>query len=46
MFLYMMNPFTKLLFGTSMIRKTEENIKKAGFKIEKTYYLYKDIVRI
>ena len=42
-FLYMMNPLTKLLLGTSMIRETEKNIEKAGFKIEKTYYLYKDI---
>ena len=45
-FLYMMNPLTKLLLGTSMIRETEKNIEKAGFKIEKTYYLYKDIVRL
>ncbi|WGS65916.1 class I SAM-dependent methyltransferase [Marinitoga aeolica] len=45
-FLYMMNPFTKLLLGTSMIRETEKNIEKSGFKIEKTYYLYKDIVRL
>ncbi|SHH17926.1 class I SAM-dependent methyltransferase [Thermosipho atlanticus] len=45
-FLYLMNPFTKLFLGTSMIRETDKNIEKAGFKIVKTYYLHKDIVRL
>ncbi|EKF48593.1 ubiquinone/menaquinone biosynthesis methyltransferase [Thermosipho africanus H17ap60334] len=44
--LYIMNPFSKLFLGTSMIRETDKNIEKAGFKIVKTYNLYKDIVRL
>ena len=44
--LYMMNVFTKTLIGTSMIRETQKNIEKVGFKIKDVQNVYSDIVRL
>ena len=44
--LYLMEPFIKTLLGTSMLRETQKNIEKAGFKIEKVENLFFDIVRL
>jgi ubiquinone/menaquinone biosynthesis C-methylase UbiE len=44
--LFLMHIFTKLLWGTSMLRKTVDNIKKAGFVIEEEKYLLSDVVRL
>jgi len=44
--LYMMNVFTKTLVGTSMIRETQKNIEKIGFKIKDVQNVYSDIVRL
>ncbi|AIY86174.1 MULTISPECIES: class I SAM-dependent methyltransferase [unclassified Thermotoga] len=44
--LFVMHIFTKLLLGTSMLRKTVDNIKKAGFVIEKEKHLLGDVVRL
>jgi len=44
--LYLMEPFIKTLLGTSMLRGTQKNIEKAGFKIEKVENLFFDIVRL
>ncbi|MBO8174257.1 MAG: class I SAM-dependent methyltransferase [Thermococcus sp.] len=44
--LYLMDPITKALVGTSMVRETQKNIEKAGFKIEKVENLFFDIVRL
>lgn len=44
--LFLMHIFTKLLLGTSMLRKTVDNIKKAGFVIEEEKYLLSDVVRL
>ncbi len=44
--LYCMNIFSKLILGTSMLRETEENIKKSGFKIIEKKELFFDIVRL
>jgi ubiquinone/menaquinone biosynthesis C-methylase UbiE len=44
--LYMMHVFTKMLVGTSMIRETQKNIEKAGFKIKDVENVYFDIVRL
>ena len=43
---YLMEPFIKTLLGTSMLRETQKNIEKAGFKIEKVENLFFDIVRL
>lgn len=43
--LYLMEPFIKTLLGTSMLRETQKNIEKAGFRIEKVENLLFDIVR-
>ncbi|WP_258084234.1 class I SAM-dependent methyltransferase [Thermococcus thermotolerans] len=44
--LYMMEPFMKTMLGTSMIRETQDNIKKAGFKVERVENLFFDIVKL
>ena len=44
--LYLMDPVMRALTGTSMIRETQKNIEKAGFKIEKVENLFFDIVRL
>ncbi|WP_167908188.1 class I SAM-dependent methyltransferase [Thermococcus sp. CX2] len=44
--LYLMDPIMKALVGTSMVRETQKNIEKAGFKIEKVENLFFDIVRL
>ncbi|WP_235280265.1 class I SAM-dependent methyltransferase [Thermotoga sp. Mc24] len=44
--LFLMHIFTKLLWGTSMLRKTVDNIKKAGFVIEEEKHLLGDVVRL
>ena len=44
--LYLMDPITKALVGTSMVRETQKNIEKAGFKIEGVENLFFDIVRL
>ncbi|MBC7094217.1 MULTISPECIES: class I SAM-dependent methyltransferase [Thermococcus] len=44
--LYLMEPFIKTLLGTSLLRETQKNIEKAGFKIEKVENLFFDIVRL
>ena len=44
--LYLMEPFIKTLLGTSMLRETQKNIEKAGFKIEKVENLFFNIVRL
>lgn len=44
--LYLMEPFIKTLLGTSMLRGTQKNIEKAGFKIEKVENLFFNIVRL
>ncbi|QTA37625.1 class I SAM-dependent methyltransferase [Thermosipho ferrireducens] len=44
--LYLMQPMTKLFLGTSMIRETEDNIRRAGLNIIEVQYLFKDIVRL
>lgn len=44
--LYLMEPFIKTILGTSMLRETQKNIERAGFKIEKVENLSFDIVRL
>ncbi|AMQ19621.1 class I SAM-dependent methyltransferase [Thermococcus peptonophilus] len=44
--LYMMEPFMMAMTGTSMLRKTPDNIEKSGFQIEKVENLFFDIVRL
>jgi len=44
--LYLMESFIKTLLGTSMLRETQKNIEKAGFKIEKVENLFFNIVRL
>lgn len=44
-FLYVMSFFSKLIFGTSMVRETEKNIKRAGFKIVEKRDLFFDILK-
>ncbi|AJG40482.1 methyltransferase type 11 [Thermotoga sp. RQ7] len=44
--LFVMHIFTKPLLGTSMLRKTVDNIKKAGFVIEEKKHLLGDVVRL
>lgn len=46
LFLHMMNIFSKLVFGTSMVRKTEENIEKSGFKVVEKRNLVYDVLRL
>lgn len=46
LFLYMMEPMSRLLLGTSMIRTTQENIEKAGFIVEKVENKFFDVVRL
>lgn len=43
--LYIMNTFTKTILGTSMIRETQRNIEKSGFKIISVENLKLDIIR-
>jgi ubiquinone/menaquinone biosynthesis C-methylase UbiE len=43
--LYLMNVFTKIILGTSMIRETQRNIEKSGFKIISVENLKLDILR-
>jgi ubiquinone/menaquinone biosynthesis C-methylase UbiE len=43
--LYLMDPIMRALVGTSMVRETQKNIGKAGFRIEKVENLFFDIVR-
>ncbi|ADO82489.1 class I SAM-dependent methyltransferase [Ilyobacter polytropus] len=45
-FLFMMNIMSKFFLGTSMIRKTQKNIEKSGFKITERKDLFFDVVRI
>ena len=45
-FLFMMSIMSKFFLGTSMVRKTQENIEKAGFKITERRDLFFDVVRI
>ncbi|WP_048058207.1 class I SAM-dependent methyltransferase [Pyrococcus yayanosii] len=44
--LYLMDPVMRALTGTSMVRETQKNIERAGFKIEKVENLFFDIVRL
>lgn len=44
--LYIMHMFIKPLIGTSMLRETQKNIEKAGFKIKEVQNIYFDIVRL
>ncbi len=44
--LYMMNPIIKTLVGTSVIRKTKENILEAGFHVVQEKNLFSDIVKL
>ncbi|AIF70126.1 type 11 methyltransferase [Palaeococcus pacificus DY20341] len=44
--LYIMDPIMRTLVGTSMLRETQKNIEKAGFRIEKVENLFFDIVRL
>jgi ubiquinone/menaquinone biosynthesis C-methylase UbiE len=44
--LFIMNIFSKIFLGTSMIRKTENNIKEAGFKIISSERYLNGIVRV
>jgi len=44
--LYMMSAVSSPLFGTSMVRKTNENIQKAGLHIIEEKHLLMDIIRI
>ena len=44
--LYMMEPFIRTLLGTSMLRETQKNIEKAGFKVERVENLFFDVVRL
>ncbi len=44
--LYLMDPVMRALTGTSMVRETQKNIEKAGFKIERVENLFFDIVRL
>lgn len=44
--LYMMNIITKTLTGTSMVRETQKNIEKVGFRIEEVYNFSVDVVRL
>ena len=41
-----MHMFIKPLIGTSMLRETQKNIEKAGFKIKEVQNIYFDIVRL
>jgi SAM-dependent methyltransferase len=45
-FLFMMSIMSKFFLGTSMVRKTQENIEKSGFKITERRDLFFDVVRI
>ncbi|MFO8183605.1 MAG: methyltransferase domain-containing protein [Candidatus Aegiribacteria sp.] len=45
-FLHIMNVFTRLLLGTSMVRKTLDNIQAAGFEILTVENRLFDVVRI
>jgi len=44
--LFFMDLFTRIILGTSMLRKTQENIESAGFTIESVNNKAFDIVRI
>lgn len=44
--LYIMNMLTKTLVGTSMIRETQQNIEKAGFRIKEVQNVFFDIIRL
>jgi len=44
--LYTMNIFSRLILGTSMVRSTQENIEKAGFKVVERRDILFDVVRI
>jgi ubiquinone/menaquinone biosynthesis C-methylase UbiE len=44
--LFMMTVMSKLFLGTSMVRKTQENIESVGFKITDRRDLFFDVVRI
>ncbi len=45
-FLFLMNIFSKILLGTSMLRETQKNIEKSGFKIQERHDLLRDIIRL
>ncbi|WP_320046284.1 methyltransferase domain-containing protein [uncultured Ilyobacter sp.] len=45
-FLFVMSIMSKFFLGTSMVRKTQENIEKVGFKITERRDLFFDVVRI
>ncbi len=44
--LYTMNIFSRLILGTSMVRRTQENIESAGFKVVERRDILFDVVRI
>lgn len=44
--LYIMDPIMRTLVGTSMVRETQKNTEKAGFRIEKVENLFFDVVRL
>lgn len=46
LFLYPMNILSRSFLGTSMVRKTQENIESSGFIIRHVRYLLLDIVRL
>ncbi len=46
LFLYFMNIFSTSFLGTSMVRKTQENIEKTGFSLIHVRYLFLDVIRL
>ena len=44
--LYYMNIFSNLILGTSMVRRTQENIESVGFKVVERRDILFDVVRI
>lgn len=44
--LYTMNVFSRMILGTSMVRDTQNNIEKAGFKVAVRKDILFDVIRI
>ena len=44
--LYTMNIFSRLILGTSMVRRTQENVENVGFKVVERRDILFDMVRI
>jgi len=45
-FLYLMNIFSRIFLGTSMVRETQKNIENSGLIIRHVRYLLLDVVRL